>query len=371
MATLDEILSEGNYTLAVRALVMAPDLVTVLHEVPGALLDGSVSGDRKREVFRTASVSLANDDAGTYSPTSSSAWVWPHRLWRLERGAYVDGVAQYVSLITGLLDEPRQGEGDAEISFTLWSRLRLADQQFSVPVAFLAATRLRDVIRRVCELAGLGTDAALYDLDDGGRVLGADRSADVADNMLALMNELCVAHALELYDDGLGRTVLRPFVDPSTVASSRTFAPGVTSTLTGLERTLRATQVYNRVVVVSIQPDGYPIEAEARDLNPLSPTYNPPNGTGPIGDRPRRIVLREALSQGTLNAVALRLLIEGALFDEAIAASAIPLPGVEARQVVRFEGAGVADAFLLDAVTMPLRAGEMTMTTRRVRSLIA
>ena len=81
----------GSHTAVVRALFLASDLDTVIHEVPGTLLGGSVSMDRKREITRQASVELVNT-AGVYSAISSSSLVWPGRFVRLERGALVNGV---------------------------------------------------------------------------------------------------------------------------------------------------------------------------------------------------------------------------------------------------------------------------------------
>lgn len=354
---------------AVR-LSFLTDLDTVLHEVPSRLLSGSVSIDRTRSVPRSAQVQIVDDD-GLYLPVDSSSLVWPHRLVRVERGAYVGTQPQYVPLITGLLDDVDTSESGGSVGFAVWSRLRLADQQFSAPVSFNAGTRLADVVRSVCESAGLGADDDWYDLDDGGATLTAVRTFDVQENMLRALGELALAHGCGLGDDGLGRTTLSPFPDLATAPSVLSFAAGQYSLLTSLGRRLRATgTVYNRAIVVGVAPDRYPIRAEARDLNPLSPTYNPEDGSGPIGDRPAPpYVSADIHTQGQANAVALRLLYEGALLEEVLDARAIPVPGLEC-DVVTFTGTNVDDTYLLDSVSFPLGEGDMGMTVRKLRSLI-
>jgi hypothetical protein len=372
VATLQELLLSGSYTLALRALVLSGDLTDVLDEVPQDVLDGSVSTDRTRELRHMGGVTLDNS-SGAYTPTGPSSLTWPWRVWRLERGAYVDGTPQYVPLMTGLLNEPALGVRSKALPFTLASRLTLANQQFSGPLVWLVGTRVEDVVRQVLELAGLGTLDALYTLDDGGQSLQAQRAVDVQDNMLQFVSDLAKDNALELYDNALGVVVLAPWRDPSTTLASWTFDATRDAVTLDLTRTLRAQeQVYNRAIVVGVGPDHYPVEAQARDLNPLSPTYNPVDGSGPVGDRPRpRYVSTDIHDQATANDVALRLLYEGALYEEAISAPAVPVPGVEAGQVAQLVGAGANSTYLLDTVSMPLRGGDMQLTSKAVRSLIA
>lgn len=351
----------GNHRYASRLLFLSADLETVLHEVPGRLLDGSVEMQRGREVRRSARVTLL-DDGTLYAPLSPASLVWPNRPVRIERGVYVGTAPTYVPLITGLLDEPSVSEREGKVGFTVWSRLRLADQQFTEPVVFEAETRLRAVIRRICELAGMGTADTLYDLEDGGTTLGAIRVVVEADNMLRTAHELAFAHGLELYDDGLGRTVLRSHIDPATVAVAWDFAPGALSTLNELERTLQGRPVYNRARVRSLAPDGYPLYAEAVVTNPQDPMF-----WTPATDRPGPLrVIEESLSQFALNAVARALLIEGALADEVGQGSSSPLPGLEAGEVVTQAGVRAR----LDSVTHPLRGGSTTFGWTSARSLV-
>jgi hypothetical protein len=374
-----EAVLRSHHTPVARLLFMGSDLETILHAVEAApggdnqwLLSGNVSMERARNIHRQASVSLVNQ-TGQYSPVDAASLVWPNRLVRIERGARIVGVAQYSALITGVIDDWTVDGESGEVKFSVWSRLHLADQQFSIPTTYPTGLPVAVAIRAIAELGGLGTTDALYDLHDGGLTLPEPRVYDMDDNILASMIRLAFDNGLDLYDDGAGVLVMHPFVDPSTTMTDAWhFRTGADATMTAIERRGRAGILYNRAVVVSIGGDRYPIRAEARVLNPVDPLYNPVDGTGPVGDRPRPIyTTSDATGQQAANDLATRLLIEGALYEESIAAAAVPIPILGDRDVVRFTAAGTDDRYLLDSIDIPIGPGTMRMTTRRVRSLIA
>lgn len=356
----------------IRVTFLGSDTSTVLHEVPGRLVSGQVGLERGRLVRGSARVVLVDED-GTYIPTGSAGLVWPYRLVRIESGVRTIGAPLFTSLLTGYLDDPTYRERSSEVTFSVWSRLRLMDRQFAVPLSFPETTRLQALVRTCCELAGLGVDDGLYDLVDGFATLSAERTFDTTENMLSAVYQLCYDHGLDgPYDDGDGKTILRAFQPPGEREPVYTFQPGETSLLTNLDWSLRgAMPVYNRVVVYGLAPDRYPIVGEWRDLNPLSPTYNPVDGTGPIGDQlaPRYISF-DAHSQGQVNAIAERLGNEFALSDRPIRGNAVPIPFLRDRDVVRIIGAAIDTNVWLDQVIHPLGEGAMSFAARDARSLL-
>jgi hypothetical protein len=367
--TLAEALRRHQTPVA-RLTFIDADLETVLYTASGEINGGAVSTDRTRNINRSGSVELANA-SGLFTPASSGL-VWSNRLVRIERGVLIGEAAQYAELMTGVIDEWQIEEGSGVVSFNVWSRLHLADQTFGAPVTLPAGTDVADAVRAIAGLAGLGSSDAFYDLDSGGAQLASARTYDSSSNMLDAMIKMAFDSGLDLYDDGHGRLVLHPFVDPSTVSPVWTFAPGELSVLTGARRSGRAIRSYNRAVVVASGPDRYPIRAEARVLNPDDPLYNPPDGSGPVGDRPRPIYTSSDIStQSAANSVAQRLLVEGALYEEQIALSSVPIGLLSSRSVVEVQAAGVSDNFLLDKTQCPIGKGSMPLESRRVRSLLA
>jgi hypothetical protein len=271
-------LSARSNTPIVRVLFLDAPLGEVLEEVSVRTLVGSVSMDRTRDVERQATLTLANQD-GRYTPASAESLVWPGRIVRVERGLLIDGIPEYVPLITGVLSAPSQAYAASSVSFTVWSRLRRLDRQFPAPLSFDAGTSVGTVVRTICELAGLGTDDALYDLDDGGTSVPVVRSFDVSDNMLRAVRQYCADQGLDgPYDVGTGVITLRPFRDPSTADVEWEFGPGQYKALLAAQWSLeeRTPVVFNRQDVVGVAPDRYPVYGSARDLNPSSPTYPRP-----------------------------------------------------------------------------------------------
>lgn len=367
----------AHHTPVARLLFLEADLDTIIHEIDAErdgvnrwLLSGNVTEDRTRNIMRSASAAIVNT-LGLYTPVDSGSLVWPNRIVRLERGAMVGDTPQYKPLITGLLDTWKIDASSGVVSFNVWSRMHLADQKFSGPVSFAAGTPVETVIRSIAELAGMGTSDDFYALDSGGLSLPDVRTYDTKDTMLDAMVKLAFDNGLDLFDDGAGVLTMAPFVDPTAADVAWDFAPGSGSTLLDMNRSGQATSVYNRAIALGIGTDGYPIRAEARVTNPDDPLYNPVDGTGPLGDRPRTYTTYDVTGQQALNDLAYRLLVEGALYQEAVGASSIPIPLVEARDVVRFTGAGVDDTYLLDQVSIPIGPGNMSLSARKVRSLLA
>jgi hypothetical protein len=227
----------------------------------------------------------------------------------------------------------------------------------------------------VCALGGLGADSALYDLDYGGAALAVPRTFDVTDNMLHSVTQFCFDNGLDgPYDTGRGVITVRPFSDPSVKDIAWTFQPGEFSLLTDIGWSIeeRSPVVFNRQDVIAVAPDRYPITASARDLNPSSPTYNPVDGSGPIGDVPAPPYrTSDVHTEAAAYTVALQLLYEQALADLPINAQAVPVPTLAPRDVVRFSAGDLDQVARIDSITIPLGPGEMAMTCSGVRPLIA
>jgi hypothetical protein len=361
--TLASVLA-GSHTPVSKVEFLDSDW-TVLYTATGYLVDGSVSKDRSRDSHASASIILVDTD-GTLRPRDSGSLVWPNRLVRISRGAVVGSTAQYVELLTGVIDEPGEGHSEGQVSFAVHSRLTLLDVQFSLPVTYPAGQLISEVVREVAESAGFGTEDERYDLEGGGVVLSSALTYDVGANMLQSVVKLAFDAGLDLWDTGSGVLTLRPFTDPALAPIAWDFVPGVNGVLTKLNRKLRALRVYNRQVVEGIGPDGYPIRAVAVVTNPSDPLL-----WSMTNDRPAPVYFSPNITtQAMANSVAARLLYEGALYEESLAGTTVPIPLLSDRDVVRFAGAGVDDSFLLDSVTIPLAKGQMQMQTRRVRSLI-
>lgn len=91
---------------------------------------------------------------------------------------------------------------------------------------------------------------------------------------------LASAHSLDLNIDPTGVCVIRPI--PTPTAPAVVFTTGPTNTATRIRRALSAENTYSGVVVRGEPATGPPVQAEAWDTNPTSPTYY----KGRFGARP-------------------------------------------------------------------------------------
>lgn len=358
--TLADVLQKSHTPVA-RLEFLAADLETVLLSLDAQLVNGSVTSDRASDTFSSASVEVVNDD-GTLTPSADS-FVWSDRPVRISRGAIVENGAVLVPQITGIVATPTDGLATGSVSFSIASRFALAKRNFSSPTT-TPAGRFRDAVRFLLELGGLGTSDALYDLDDGGLVV-EPRTFDVNEEILGSVVKWVFDMACELRPTGSGVTRLRPVVDATAAARAWDFAGGIGSTLTDLKRQVQSLRKYNRQVVYGRGPDGYTISAQAIVTNPADPLFWRPDFDLQAPPYTSTDITTTAVAQ----AVAERLLRESSGYEEIFTAESVPVPLVAAGDVVSFSGAGFADPFLLDRVTMPIYKGAMQMQTRRTRSI--
>jgi hypothetical protein len=371
--TVEEAIRAGHTRHSRMLLLDGSDLQPTALFPDAVLLDYNVSLSRERHIRRQASGSVLNADLA-FTPVGPSAPLWSGRLVRIETGVELDQSVEYRALATLILDGVAASTDSASVSFSGSSRLKLLEVEFPEPLSFDAGTRLRDVVRTCCALVGLGTADALYDLDDGGAELAALLAFTTQDQMLSTLVDVCSAHALDLADDAEGRVWMRPLPTvPGTPVWD--FSPGTGSTVTAIEaRYTGPVRIYNRTIVRGVGPDLEPIEAEARNLNPLSPTYNPLDGSGPFGDRPYAPIFDGRIgTPAQAQAVADAVLYQIMAYQIDIDAGSVVVPGIEDRDLVRLSASsrtGFDDLVVLDTVGIG-KTGPMTMSGRVSRSPVA
>jgi len=228
------------------------------------------------------------------------------------------------------------------------------------------------VIRRICEDGGMGTNDQLYDIQDGNRVLSTDFKAEEDDSRGDAVQQLMNDHSLTVRCRPNGVVEIRPFVEATSRPVAVVIESGESGTL--VTGTMAYTQKgrFNRVIVVGEAPDMDPVRAEARDLDPLSPTYNPTDGSGPSGDRVAPIERSSDIrNYDQAYERAKQLLEEYTLVSEVITLTAVSLPALDIndRITVFNKETNLSYDLTVDQVAWPLGVGLMTVSGRRVRAL--
>jgi hypothetical protein len=346
-----------SHAVRSRLLTLSPDgAVVSTYDSPRIILSGGVTYDRTRQVRRTGTLTLLDQD-GDLTPTSAVDAFATGQHLRIERGiapgAYLSlgtfTVISFEGMMSGAL------------------RLRLEDttydlrQDFGDAVTISARTRASAALRALWEpVLGDGSD---WLLDDDSAAVGGAQTYSDDDERLYVGVQLMTDLGLEVYADRGGSPVLTPASDPTTFAVAHTFeqSAGVaTASAVARSSDLRP---YNRQVVIGEHPDERVVRGEATITDAAHPHH------------PDRIGLRTApiyrsarvATQYQATALARSLLIERA-WSDSISWTGIPDITVEAGDIVRVvEPRTRTDArYRIDRVSLPVGPGSMNLSATRI-----
>lgn len=356
-------------SLAAKVELLNPDL-TPLREIAASDVRVSVRDNVIRRTITLRAVndgSLTPDPAGFYFGTPIRSWL----------GIRYASSVEWIPTFTGYPDDPEDisiGPG-GEISIPGRDRFRIiAESTFGEPLTLGAEWRVSDVIRKLFEDAGFGSADWLYNFTDGNRTLGAPYTWEVDRNRLEAAVQLAEDFALEIFCSPMGIATLRPFVDPNTVAPVITYGRSVGVRMLGFRKKW-IDRLRNRMIVVGGAGNAAPIRVELRDMNPLSPGYNPPLGhpdfPGPLGDRPDRYASAGIVNEDVAYDVARRRLSARALVEEQIAIEIAVNPALELHDVIgAFDLRTATDgSWLLDGFEISHGPSTSVLPARRVRPL--
>jgi hypothetical protein len=347
-----------SHTRVARVSLLDPslDVIGELGGADGVVINGTVSIDADRR--RSCQLTISNPD-GAWTPAGPDDPLFMNRILRLERGVLVDGEPEYVSLGVFMIDRPviRVTKAGSTIDIAGQDRVKLAAKSsFTVPETYPAGMPIGEIVQAIATAAGMG--GSLFRLDDQGQTLAYDRSFPADADRWPALRQLATDYALVAYVDADGYLVLERAVTPDSIPGiAWTFARGAEATMLGLTKEWSDDQLYNHVRVVGESANLPPVMGEARDLNPDSPAYNPIDGTGPIGDR---LWTRTSANVRSIEQA-----------QEALTVPSVVNPALEVGDAVEIveELSRTSDTYLLDTVSIPLAAGPMTSTARKLREL--
>lgn len=378
----------------VTRVVLLNDSMEDVDEITGEdgfVVDGSVVMDRTRKgARRTCDLSLSNP-GGMWTPRSYRDRLWMAKRFRVETGFQLpSGRLELWPLGVYLIDRPELSltEADSNLRVQAQDRWKLGSKvKFRRSTHMDVGRRIDSVVYELGALAGYGTEEELYRLDDGGAVLQVEFSWEIGASIPDAMLQIAQVYGLDLFMDRESVLVLRPVAAAdgdlafaATTDSLVTLTPGDDSLLVGITKSLSDELLYNATMVEGASSNRSPAVAEARDMNPLSPAYNPPPGTdpnwpngGPLGDRllpPLRSarVLDEAQAQTLANV----LLLENTMIEVAYALTIAPLAFLEPYDTVTVEEpvTGTQGVLLLDSLSVPTsESGNQTMQSKELRPL--
>jgi hypothetical protein len=327
----------------------------------GHTLDGQVSQDVGKLVRRSLSLTLANP-GGVWTPDGPGDPFWWDKLISVERGVRAGGLDYLAPMGVFLIDTPAVSGNVLAISGA--DRLdRALRSKFTEPESITAGTRVGVAIRGILEDAGVGTTQ--WTVDDGGATLGATRYYEPDEERMSAAKTLATDFSLEVYADATGYIVIRPKVDPATLAASWLFSAGADSTTLEVSKQWSRDRFYNRVVAIGESAEGVPVRGNAAITDLASPL----RVGGTMGDRlyTHKSAMITTVSQA--NAVAASLLWEHALIEEELEVQHVPHPGLEAGDGVRIVDvpSHTDDVYMVDSITIPLGDGASSLGVHKAR----
>jgi len=221
-------------------------------------------------------------------------------------------------------------------------------------------------------VASLGTLGGLrkFRINSHGAKLTALQSFDRTSNYWDIIKQLCDSANIEVFFDGAGYLVVRPFLDPSTSPITIDLVTGgPTGNIAKFTRTSDDTAMYNRVVVTGISSDqsvndGITFQAVAENHTPSSPTRIERLG----------VITYYYSSEFFTNTqqcqdYANRLLSVMALESYSFDFDALVAPWIEAGEICRVPNRDqlrTPDKYLMSSFTIPLGLGVMSGSAKRV-----
>lgn len=350
---------------------------------------GALSIARERQPRRFVDFTLANP-GGIWTPRTVRDLLALYRRVKVERGVVLaNGSTEWIGKIVGLITNPRTQltSDDSTVSVVapdLWRLIMRSRSQEAQ--AWEPGTGIGQVIREALDPAGF--TSLTWDIDDGGAVVSM-LLVLVADQIRAeFALKVAVDHGLEVYVR-MTTVYIRPVAcigaDCPTgpgphfrAADDLVFALVEGQITKEVTKDVNAEDLYNHTTAGGESTNGPLVWAEARDLDPLSPVYDPPDGSGPIGDQQREPYRSAGITdQVQALQVAETLLLESTFVEHAYGIRALIDPRLDegdAGHVGPFSDIDADDDVLVDTLSYGLSVGEgqdeMALTSKALRRLV-
>jgi len=307
----------------------------------GYLIDAQLTMDRTRHPRHMVNnLTIANPN-GVWTPRSLAGELWIRKRFQIDYGVQLPSSSiEWVTLGRFLIDRPRVQFPEEALTLQASDYWKLGHKRkLRQTVTLEKGTRLEDVVLRLGLLAGF--TAERMRLNDSDVVLAAHIILPFGADVLQELTRVVEEHDHEVYADWDGWLTLRHAPRLCAGAECRSseahlggldedaeafpITTGEDAVLLAVTKDWNDDQLYNAVIVVAEGAQRLTVSAEARDLNPYSPAYNPVPGTdpawpngGPLGDRllPVHYTARLA-DEFACYQLAQRFLFENSLVEEA------------------------------------------------------
>ncbi len=226
-------LRTGSPTMLVRLVALWPDGSTrqTFDLSQSVIVSGSVRAELRRDARRSASLTIDNTD-GLLAPALSTDIFAEGAAVRVEVGAFVEGVAVLVPMVTGLVGPGTSASmRGATVTVALESSLSACRQEAGTALQLATGTPLVTALHALWDPV-LPLARWLVDDTASERTLGIDVAVLPSDARLDVGLRLARDLGCEAYDDREGAIVVRARPDPNTQAVTRVMSEPIDLTRT-------------------------------------------------------------------------------------------------------------------------------------------
>lgn len=365
----DELVKQSHTVITKAELIQSG---SVIYEF--GVIDGSVTVTRKSESRRRCEVTLL-DELGTLVPTSASSLFAPFSTYlKLYRGIQ----HSFDELITiGTFDISRvatkETSGGVTISLTGLDLSRtIRKSPFNTIFktggsGIVLATSISEIIEAVdsgiimTNLAPIATA-----LTNGNSVQWVFNPGE---DRWKACQDLAESIGAELYFEPDGRLVLKDYADAISSDVAWSYEEGEGSMLLGITEHIwddDDQEIYNHIIVREDNPAKvfFPSKGEAKDTDPMSPTYY----LGTFGDRLLEVKTPFVTTNEQAQILAETLLLQHLAWYERTNITTMVHPAHEVGDIIsiRRERSGIEGIYSLEEFTIPMTAEAIsTVSTKR------
>lgn len=343
----------SGFLTALRAPSMTS--VTTITTSTGATLfaqGGSVEMDSRRGIGRTCNLELGPTDVldldAVYALITS-----PSVEVTIARGLMVNGVAELVPLGVFSVDTIKRNRRTIQMQGSDRSK-KISRARFTDAYTITAGTTLADAGTALLQSRWSQMPCDFGNVTDTVQV-GLTFDGGANSDPWAQARNLFADHGYELVVNGSGIAKAVTVPDPAKVAASFDFGIGETNLVTDPQASTSFEQTYNGVIVTG-EGSGVttPVRGEAWDTDPTSPTYYQ-SGFGLV---PRFYSSPLLTTSDMCVKAAQTMLAKSKGRVQQFEATAVVNPALEPLDVVAAAMVGVSSRYVVDKLTMPLRAAE-------------
>lgn len=326
------------------------------------LLTGSVSIDQTRAERRILDITFENID-GLLNHNPEGFWydkiIKPYRGVRTADGIFEIPLGEF--LIDSISSPRFPHTTTAKCRDYVKKLSGTNSSKFSSATTFTVGMGVDEVIKAVALNGGI----TKFRIPNTSWLLTRDFTFEANTERWRAIDEILKAYGYECFFDSEGFLVMQEFQDPVYSPVNFTFHGGSLGTLIDYDKSSNDSRLFNHVVVTGGASDILPIQAEARNDHPLSPTR-----IERIGDRIYPYKSEFITSYEQARDVALKFLKIFALEEFEISFETLVIPWLDAGNIIGFEDpnpeTGVPERFLLSNLTIPLSLESMKATGKRL-----